>query len=484
MRFSAELSLGKIIFFLFTCFFSLEVAAQDSVFADSSRYYIRSVSFSGNKTTKQFILERELTFHPGDTLSGPALSARIVHSRENLLNTSLFNFVTISPSCEKDSSVNGVIPVSVNVTVHERWYTWPVPIFEVSEQNFNTWWRHGRNLDRASYGFFLWRYNFRGRKESIALICRFGYSVQYGAQYSIPYLNRKKTFGVTLTGTYTRTHEIAVSTQNNELVYFKDRAKYIRGEALGSMMFSWRPGIYIAHTLDVRYSSLWVDDTVAKVSSGYFVQGRTRMDYFSLSYRFVYDHRDIKAYALHGQYAELELTKHGLGLLRNEDLNVFYVVAGVRQYAEILPRIFLGFMIRGRFLVGPDPPYYHQRALGFATYVRGYEYYVIDGQDFLLTKLNLKYQIVKPHVFHIPYLPVEKFNVFHIAVYGGIFADAGRVNDRTSLPADDNYLGNQTLFGYGAGIDFVTYYDIALRVEYAFNRMGENGLFLHLGAPF
>jgi hypothetical protein len=58
------------------------------------------------------------------------------------------------------------------------------------------------------------------------------------------------------------------------------------------------------------------------------------------------------------------------------------------------------------------------------------------------------------------------------------------VDDRASTAADGNTLGNALLFGYGAGVDIVTYYDVVVRFEYTFNRRGENGFFLHMGAPF
>ena len=82
------------------------------------------------------------------------------------------------------------------------------------------------------------------------------------------------------------------------------------------------------------------------------------------------------------------------------------------------------------------------------------------------------------------FLPMEKFNTFHLAVYGGVFADAGYVDDNSSVSSDRNFLGNSFLFGYGAGIDIVTYYDIALRLEYSFNLRNENGFFVHLGTAF
>jgi hypothetical protein len=38
------------------------------------------------------------------------------------------------------------------------------------------------------------------------------------------------------------------------------------------------------------------------------------------------------------------------------------------------------------------------------------------------------------------------------------------------------------LYSLGGGFDIVTLYDLHLRLEYSFNQLGENGLFLHNGA--
>jgi outer membrane protein assembly factor BamA len=459
-------------------------AAAPDFFSDSLRYIIRSVIYNGNKTTKPFILDREMLLHPGDTVNGAQLLLLSGQSQKNLLNTSLFNFVTIRFSCPKDTLLPECRELVVEVNVKERWYTWPAPIFEVSEQNINTWWRNGHNLARASYGFYLWRYNFRGRKESIALICRFGYARQLGGQYSIPYLNKKQTLGVTFTGTYTQSHEIAWTTQYNQFRFFKDRNRFVRSETSGSLRFSYRQGIFVMHTLDFRYTDLAVSDTFAPLALDYFVGGKTRMRYLSVSYHVVRDHRDIRAYPLKGHYEELEITRHGLGLLRGEDLDLFFIAASLRVYQELFPRWYGAAMVRARWMPGAIPPYYHQRALGFGSYVRGYEYYVIDGQSYVLGKMGLRYQLLKPHVFKMPLVPWEKFNTFHLAVYPGIYADAAYVDDRASTAADGNTLGNALLFGYGAGVDIVTYYDVVVRFEYTFNRRGENGFFLHMGAPF
>ena len=467
-----------LFFFLSGIFPAASSFAQDTL-PSNPTYVIAGISYTGNKQTKTFIIDRELSFNVGDTLTGEQLKLQVRHSEENLLNTALFNFVTITSKIT-DSTAEKDIPLQVTVEMKERWYTWPTPVFDVAEQNINVWWRNGHNFDRASYGFFLWRYNFRGRKESIALICRFGYSQQFGGQYAIPYINKKRTIGVTLTGTYTRNHEVSFATRNNKLVYYKDNENRIRGETSGSMMFSYRKGVYWRQTLDLRYTNLTVFDTVTDMNPDYFAAQSSRMEYFTVSYHVTRDYRDIKAYPLRGHFEEFEITKHGLGILPDEKLNIIAMAAGIRGYAEIFPRIFAAGMLRGRWNPSKKIPYYHQRALGFGTYIRGYEYYVIDGESYGVAKASLRYQLLKPHVYKIPYLPIDKFNTFHLAIYTDLYADGGYVEDRESTPADHNYLGNKLLFGYGAGLNIVTYYDIALRLEYTFNIEGESGFFVHL----
>lgn len=458
------------------------VLAQDTIHSDT--LVIRSISLTGNKTTKDFVILRELTFAVGDTLSHSTYDARVSESKRNLLNTSLFNFVTIINADTSEPNLHGTHEVHITIDVKERWYTWPSPVFEVMEQNMNTWWRNGHNLDRATYGFLLTRYNFMGRKETVALICRFGYSQQFGAQYSVPYLNRKRTLGVTFTGLFTQNHEVYYGTQHNQLLFYKDTEHHIRKELNASVKLQLRRGIYVRHTLDARYVDLRVHDTVVHLASDYFAGNSDRMRYFSLSYQYVCDHRDAKAYPIHGYYADIEVTRHGLGIFPDEKVNVTFFAASIRKWFSISDRIFAGAMLRARWLPGVTPPFYHQRALGFSTYIRGFEYYVIDGQSYAIGKTAIRYQLLKPRIFTFKWFPIQKFNTLHLAIYAGIFGDAGYVYDRASVATDHNSLGNSLLAGYGAGLDIVSYYDIVFRFEYTFNSLGEGGFYLHFGAPF
>lgn len=435
---------------------------------------IGSITLAGNKVTKPHIILRELTFKENDTIKRTDLVKEIEKSKENLLNTSLFNFVTIDTAQAPGGRTN------IAITVTERWYTWPVPIFEIAERNFNTWWET-RNFSKANYGFYLVRDNFRGRKESLSFKFRFGYSEQFGISYSVPYLNKKQSHGLGMGVSYTRTHEIPYKTINNKLLYFKNPDKYIRTDFSSRITYSYRQGHYNTHLAELRYYSGAIDDTVLTRTTDYFLANETNMKYLTAIYEFRRDFRDSKVYPLKGYYFSLDVVKMGLGLLKNEQLDIFSLEGTIKRYWPLPHRLYLASSVKGKVSTGTRQPYSVQRALGYSDYVRAYEYYVIDGQSYGLLKTSLRYELIKPRTQQIPYLRLEKFNKFHYAMYVGVFSDLGYVDDDINYQFND--LANTLLFGTGVGMDFVTYYDTIFRLEYSFNKRGENGVFIHFSSP-
>ncbi len=433
---------------------------------------INRIGIIGNKVTKDHIILRELTFSENDTVSSSVVQAKLRSSKENLLNTSLFNFVTIDTIPTNDERIE------ILISVAERWYTWPIPIFEIQERNFNTWWET-RNFDRANYGFFLERENFRGRKEDLSFYFQFGYTEKYGITYRIPYLTRRQTSGAGITFSYSRNHEVAYASVDNKQLFFKDESGYVRQEFTGKLYYTYRSGIYNTHTIETKYVNSRINDTLFEYSSDYFLYKETAIEYVSLDYFFRSDHRNSRIFPLKGHYLELEATKLGFGLLSNEKIDVWNFFLTLKQYQKLSNRFYLAGGLRFKYSPTPNQPYYVQRGLGWGDYVRGYEYYVIDGQSYGTAKLGLKYEIIKPRIVKVP-LPFNKFNTFHYALYAGIFGDAGYVDDNRY--AQKNPLANSFLYGYGAGIDYVTYYDIVFRFEYSFNKMLEHGFFVSFNA--
>ena len=122
-----------------------------------------------------------------------------------------------------------------------------------------------------------------------------------------------------------------------------------------------------------------------------------------------------------------------------------------------------------------------QKGLGYGDYLRGYEYYVIDGHNYGTFKTNLKYQLIKPNTIDFNYFKSDKFDKLYYAFYVNAFFDAGYVKD--NLYFLENSLNNKWLYSYGLGIDFIGYYDMVFRFEVARNRMSEIGVFFHYFAP-
>ena len=155
---------------------------------------IDNITIVGNNITKEAIILRELTFKKGEVLSQKQIEEKIKQSKENLTNLSLFNFVDIK-------SVARNTKADIIIDVVERWYIWPYPILELSERNFNVWWKEFKksnysDFSRLNYGVYLVWENFRGKNQLLKIKYRKGFKEHYLFRYEIPYFNKEKTIGI------------------------------------------------------------------------------------------------------------------------------------------------------------------------------------------------------------------------------------------------------------------------------------------------
>jgi outer membrane protein assembly factor BamA len=426
----------------------------------------------GNKVTHEGIVLRELEFQTGDTLSADRISGLMAQSVQNLLKLPLFHFVTID-------SVGGSSPGAINFTINltERWYTWVWPVFELYDRNFNSWFERG-DITRLSYGLFFQQENFRGRLEKLHIKFRLGYQHEATLLYEKPYLNRRKTIGAGMLLSVSRQRETGFKTENDKLLYYR-ADDFLQRTADIAVFVRWRPDIHFSHTLQFRVNRVNAADSLLLLNPYYTVAGQATQQFTELSYLLKTDFRDQRAYPLNGFYAEGLLAKKGI--MNSDDLDYTSAKVVLRGYRRLNQRFFLAGSFTGQVVSNINLPYNISQALGYRRdYVRGYEYYVIDGRNFWLTKVNLKYALIRPAVKKLKWPPSERFNTIPYAVYLGAFADAGKV-----WPSSDsgmNRLPGSLLKGIGMGLDFVTYYDKVFRAEFSMNGKGEPGFFLHFMA--
>ena len=111
-----------------------------------------------------------------------------------------------------------------------------------------------------------------------------------------------------------------------------------------------------------------------------------------------------------------------------------------------------------------------------------YEYYILDGEDYYLSKTAIKYCLVRKKDLNFSYIKSKQFNKAHFSIYSSLFSDFGYANNQSNFA--ENSLTNSILWGKGISLEYITYYDKMLRIEYSINKLGEKGLFLHFSSPF
>lgn len=453
--------------------------------------YIRNITLTGNKVTKDKIINRELLLKENDSIGENNLQERIDRSHQNLMNTSLFNFVTFETSKIPDSD-----SIDVQVEFIERWYIWPVPLFEFADRNLSEWLRK-KDWSRLNYGFNLTWDNFRGRREKLLVYALFGFDEKYRLNYQIPFVNKKQTLGLGFGVGYNRNHEISYNSNDNKEIYYKTEDYYAKKEFYAQTEIYYRKSIHNKHWGKISYADSKVHDSVIILNPDYYYGTPPENKFFTLFYQFRSDFRDYQAYPLTGYYFDIEFEKKGIGIFKDPTVNSFHLRSNIRKYINLKGRFYYATGLTIKSAPFWHQPYYYLQGLGYGRdYVRGYEFYVVDGQHYGIWKNNIKFAIIPTRVLKFNFIKSEKFNTLPIAFYLNAHFDVGySVDDRTDVPATlipnsegkmmpfTNPLANRILNGYGVGIDFVSYYDFVFRLEYSVNHRGEGGFFISLLPP-
>ena len=176
--------------------------------------------------------------------------------RENLLNLSIFNFVSFDASHFPENRIDVII------TVQERWYIWPTPIFEFADRNFSSFiedfdWSH------INYGLWLKWNNFRGRNEVLSTKLRLGYKEQYLLEYAKPNIGKNQNHKVAVGYSFMRQHRVNYQTIENKPVYYKDFPAYALNLGDSYIAYTYRHKLYTTHKLRAHYLFDWVGDSVS-----------------------------------------------------------------------------------------------------------------------------------------------------------------------------------------------------------------------------
>ena len=172
----------------------------------SAKLRVTSISITGNRRTKSYIILREIQFKTGDSLIIGQLASIMEQARRQVFNSNLFSEVSVTPV------IISANEISISVTVREKWYLYPVPQFQLTDRNYNEWLKtYNGDFERVVYGIKFAHYNFSGRGDQLRIYLLNGYSRNISFSYNTPYSNSKLSEGFRIFGGYSQNKEIQVA---------------------------------------------------------------------------------------------------------------------------------------------------------------------------------------------------------------------------------------------------------------------------------
>ncbi len=408
---------------------------------------IDSIKIVGNEKTKDFIILRELTIVPGDSIDYETLQ----FNKERVFSLGIFTRVDLQ--IIKEDGLNKLL-----IMVEESWYIFPVPFINIPEKTFS----------RVSYGINFYYLNFRGRNETIKSTLSFGYDPFYSLTYENPVLIPSADISFLLSGVYLtpiNKSPTADSIHGDNFDY-----KTSGGQVSFGKRLNLSNNIYF--TVGYTYTE------APSAHDNQIMASNTRIDRgFVAGVSYVFDTRNLKQFADEGHLISADYIYKGIG---NNKISYSAFTIDVRNYRKVVGDLIFKIRAAGRFTFGKKVPYYDYSILGYNYYTRGNRYLVREGNNALIGSMEFGYPLLKEWNFKmsLPVIP-NSLTRARIAIIFNVFADVA-----TTYNNGDKLLINDFNSGYGVGLTFLIMPYMVFRTEYAWNEMGKGEFLLESGISF
>ncbi len=470
----------RVIIFLLLSVITVHGYAQENAIAPdstlrssekNSQLLIGDIKLSGNKRTRDFIVMREVPFRKGEQFTAAELAKQLVLARQQLMNTLLFVDVTAYIAATKANEVQ------INIDLKERWYFFPLPYFRLIDRNFNQWWvDQRRSLDRVNYGIKFTQNNTTGRNDELNIWLINGYTQQVTLRYDLPFFDKKLERGFNIGLIHATQKELNYATADNKQLFFKQETVTKKATRF-DLTYSYRPGVRRRHYFRVSYNTESVSDTILKINPLFYPDLKSRISFIDFGYQFKYYNVDYISYPSKGFLFEGNLYKRGL----SSDYSLWQASTRAVYVVPLTRKSFLHLEGLAIAKLPANDYFYNQRMFGYGYFqMRGLEYNVVDGLAGASLKTTFHKEIFS-FILRNPFqskthdrIPIR----FFLKAYG----DLGYAHART--PHVTNTLNNTLLRTWGFGMDIVSIYDFVFKIEYSFNQLGRDGLYLQTRNDF
>lgn len=431
---------------------------------------VSDIIITGFKKTKPYIIQREIPFKKGEQILSKDLLAKLALCKQQIMNTALFVDVDVN-AVKLDTG-----SIYINVHVKERWYLFPLPYFRIVGRNFNEWWvQYHHSLDRVNYGLKFMQNNVSGRNDNLNVWVISGYTQQVSLRYDNPNIDNKLRHGINIGFGYSRNRELNYGLNFNKQSFLKTPEEFLINQKYFDIAYTYRPAIKTRHIFRFFYSDVDIKDTIVKLNPSYFGSLASRVKLADLSYTLQYYNVDYIPYPLKGFYGDASIIKRF-----GRNVNFWQIGATGNYNIKVLPKTFAQFQGKAEIRFPFNQPYFSNILMGSSDfYMRGLEYYVIEGVAGGVARGTLKNEVISINVIN----PIKSktHNKIPLRVFLKTFADLGYSYSRNF---GNSMLNNKLLKTWGVGIDILTFYDVVVRLEYSFNQLGDKGLFMHTQTDF
>ncbi len=429
---------------------------------------VGEITITGNRKTRADIILREIPFKSGEEYTLKEFVKKIEDARRQLMNTALFHNVIVAAKNIEGSKIN------ILVGVKERWYIFPVPYLRPVDRNLNQWIvQQKASLDRVDYGAKLLYNNITGRNDKFRLLLIDGYTKQFSSSYDRLYIDNKLKWGMNIGFAMGKNREVNYNTIGDKQVFLKDRDNYLHSFLSANFELTYRRAIKTRHRFGIGYSTDEVKDTIIKQNPAYYSAGQRSIRFPLVYYNMAYYDLDYIPYPTKGYAFQIDVGKKGF----NKSVNVWQLSVKASGSWHLSPKTFINLNTYTGIKLPFNQPYFSQRFLGYNdVFMQGYEYYVVDGVAGGYLKTTLTREFLNFTIRVPPTKKGKEAQHIPVRIFGKMFGNTGYVYNPQP---GDNQLTNKWLYSGGIGIDILTFYDVTFKLEWTFNQLGQNGLFLH-----
>lgn len=499
VRCGAALWLWVLAFFVFF---------SSPLYADSERRYgfffslaeteaacgtiIDRIIITGNYITKPFVMRQEMPFSEGDTLTMEGLQT----AQQLIYNLQLFNVVFVSAKrflpdeppapieiedeydslfaafvhqCYEEAHARQSPMTVVLVSVHERWYLFPQPRFDLRGVSLANWIRNP-TISNLNVGIITTHQNLTGLNDPFSVAFGVGFDPYIRISYYTPYLFGTSRTGAGFALTWRDLNNLAYDTKTETI------PRYIQKTFTVSGALSQRLSPFAFFNVNFGFSRVSVFEDTKQAYPSATVAENGQDDYPWLHLNYIYSQLDLNQCPTKGWFISLNFFQLGLPTWRDK-MNITRGIFDIRFYEKIWGELSLGLRNYTAISLNAPVPNHERLFFGYTrVVVRGYTREVFEGDNLQLNTVELRYPLVPLRTMRFDFVPIEQFKVMQWALYATVFFDAGNIwyNARTQFFGDrpTRFEWQNTQYGYGAGLVLVGGYRMAARVDFAWNQRG------------